>query len=90
METAAERKTKNHGGLRNATIRLKSCKEHTDGCPCYQLRVTRLTMYRKDAERCLNDLHRRLNLSPSQTSIDCMKLIDKMVERYTELELLNG
>ena len=90
METAAERKTENHGGLRNATSRLKSCKIHTDGSPCYQIRVTRLTMYKKDSERCFKDLHRRLSLSPSQMSIDCMKLIDKMVERYSELEFLNG
>ena len=48
------------------------------------MRLTRFEMYKADSESLLNDIGRRLAFEPSQTAKDCVKLIDKMTERYTE------
>lgn len=65
--------------------RMSSCTNHGPGCACFSMRLTRLQMYKTDSERLLNDIRRRLSFEQSQTAKDCVKLINKMTERYTEL-----
>ena len=64
--------------------RMPSCTNRGPGCACFAMRLTRLQMYKADSERLLEDVRRRLSLDQIQTAKDCVNLIKKMEERYTE------